>query len=381
MILNDVDVAKRRIAKFEQRYGTPNLYLAYHAAFPLALTPDLLYRLWHTFQSKALRIPWIAVANLLLSNLCREVESELYEMDLSVRQELLRRLRDDPQFGDRRIQQLSKFLIEYTEQQLRLNSNDPDIQEFAKAQRWTALAYKDPDYAARELASTYRDVMLSVASSTSRKRAELMRLAAFLEVSEEHFQADKFMSLRVYAHSMADLARGQIDKAAAQLSEVTDEEGQVRVNNVILPVPEPIKAKQAAFKPRRPPLTREEYRNRQAFLSKVKDFWVEGVLKQSVHNRALIELGLKERPDAVESHWGLEWNLPNQQRQTLPAGTKAIDKLDELGTGRRLLILGEPGSGKTITLLELARDLIARAEEGTFSISPGKFKSGRTRKE
>ena len=366
MILNDVDIAKRRIAKFEERFGTPHLYLAYHAAFPLALTSDLLYRLWHTFQrnvpGKALGIPWIAVANLLLSNLCREVGSELYEMDLAVRQELLRRLRDDPQFGDTRIRKLSQFLIEYTEQQLRLNSNDPDIQEFAKAQRWTALAYTDPDYAARELASTYRDVMLSVASSTSRKRAELMRLAAFLEVSEEHFKADKFMSLRVYARSMADLAREQTDKAAAQLSEVTDEEGQIRVNNVILPVSDLIKNTRTAFQRPRPALTREGYRNRQALLSKVKNFWVEGVLKQSVHNRTLIELGLEERPDAVESHWGLEWNLPNQQGQTLPAGTKAIDKLDELGTGRRLLILGEPGSGKTITLLELARDLIARAE-------------------
>jgi DNA polymerase III delta prime subunit len=39
-----------------------------------------------------------------------------------------------------------------------------------------------------------------------------------------------------------------------------------------------------------------------------------------------------------------------------------IDKFDELGTGRTLLILGEPGSGKTTALLELARDLLMDAQ-------------------
>ena len=33
------------------------------------------------------------------------------------------------------------------------------------------------------------------------------------------------------------------------------------------------------------------------------------------------------------------------------------------GTGRALLILGEPGSGKTVTLLELARAVLLRAYE------------------
>ena len=32
--------------------------------------------------------------------------------------------------------------------------------------------------------------------------------------------------------------------------------------------------------------------------------------------------------------------------------------------GRTLLILGEPGAGKTTTLLELTRDLLNRAEQG-----------------
>src|SRR5206468_1111400 len=40
------------------------------------------------------------------------------------------------------------------------------------------------------------------------------------------------------------------------------------------------------------------------------------------------------------------------------------------GTGRALLILGEPGAGKTVTLLELARDLIDRFEKNPAHSAP-----------
>jgi hypothetical protein len=81
--------AIERIDAFGRRFTPAHLNLAYHAAFPLALTPDLLYRLRdYPFQPK-LQIPWIAVADLLLSGLCYEVGQELYEMDMTVRQVLL----------------------------------------------------------------------------------------------------------------------------------------------------------------------------------------------------------------------------------------------------------------------------------------------------
>ncbi|GJD21959.1 hypothetical protein RIVM261_069150 [Rivularia sp. IAM M-261] len=40
------EIVQQRIKFFERRFGKAHLFLAYHAAFPLALTPDLLYRLW-----------------------------------------------------------------------------------------------------------------------------------------------------------------------------------------------------------------------------------------------------------------------------------------------------------------------------------------------
>jgi hypothetical protein len=36
------EMAARRIATFRARFGEAHLYFAWHAAFPLTLTPDLL---------------------------------------------------------------------------------------------------------------------------------------------------------------------------------------------------------------------------------------------------------------------------------------------------------------------------------------------------
>ncbi|MEI6428718.1 MAG: NACHT domain-containing protein [Pseudanabaena sp. ELA607] len=110
-------------------------------------------------------------------------------------------------------------------------------------------------------------------------------------------------------------------------------------------------------------MSRQELRNRKALLNNVRTAWVEGVLEKSLHEQIPIVLGLEKRPSAVASPWNLDLINPDKSCQPLPAGTPVIDVFDKLGEGGTLLILGEPGSGKTITLLQLARDLIARAEE------------------
>ena len=101
-------------------------------------------------------------------------------------------------------------------------------------------------------------------------------------------------------------------------------------------------------------------RNRRAMLELVKNTWVKGVLEQSLHGAAMIELGLEERADAVERPWDMVLQTPDQPNRPLLRGTKIADVFDDMN--RALLILGEPGSGKTTMLLELARDTIARAE-------------------
>jgi DNA polymerase III delta prime subunit len=111
-------------------------------------------------------------------------------------------------------------------------------------------------------------------------------------------------------------------------------------------------------------LTPQQVKNRQAILNKVRNFWIKGVLETSLHDQVLIELGLEERADAVASFWNMELETVGEAQKPLPKGTKVISIFDQMGEGRTLLILGEPGAGKTITLLELTRDLVNRAEQG-----------------
>ncbi len=111
------------------------------------------------------------------------------------------------------------------------------------------------------------------------------------------------------------------------------------------------------------PLTQQEYRKRNVLLNRVKKFWIEDVLEKSLHVRALIELGLEERLDAVDRPFSGVQELPDETRKTLPAGTGMTQVFNQMGEGRTLLILGEPGAGKTTMLLKLLQNLIARIEE------------------
>ena len=96
----------------------------------------------------------------------------------------------------------------------------------------------------------------------------------------------------------------------------------------------------------------------------VENFWVKGILEKSLYGTALLDLGIKEDPDAVKTYpWAIKREV---NKETLPAGTSMLEIFQEIGMGRSLLILGAPGSGKTTMLLELTRQLIERArEDGT----------------
>ena len=151
------EMASARIAAFRRRFNSEAYYhFAQHAAFPLALTPDLLYQLRAHFQhditGKKLNIPWIAIADLLLSPICEETDSgyELYEMDVSIRAQLLKELQDSPRFGPERMKQLAYFLLDYIQEQIR--DPDPTTLDLIQGQTWTSLAYVKPDQIARELA-------------------------------------------------------------------------------------------------------------------------------------------------------------------------------------------------------------------------------------
>lgn len=102
------------------------------------------------------------------------------------------------------------------------------------------------------------------------------------------------------------------------------------------------------------------HQNRKHLLQRVRTIWIEGLLEHSLHQEVLLTLGLHEQPDAIENPWDLAVQEVGQEEHTLPMGTQIVDVYNN--TAGELLILGEPGAGKTTLLLELARELLQRAE-------------------
>lgn len=110
-------------------------------------------------------------------------------------------------------------------------------------------------------------------------------------------------------------------------------------------------------------------RYRQAMLQQVKNFWIDGVLKQSLYSEVLIELDIQERPDAVDRPWDLLFQTYEKTgTRLLSSHGKIVEIFD--AANQAMLILGEPGSGKTTTLLELCQALIERAEKNSKHALP-----------
>ena len=114
-----------------------------------------------------------------------------------------------------------------------------------------------------------------------------------------------------------------------------------------------------------PSISADEPRSRDEhiLLRKVKTFWIEGVLENSLYGAALIELDKKYRPEYLDYPWEMVVQRFDSEDQVLPKDKGIIEVFDE--ANEALLILGEPGSGKTTMLLELARTLISRTEQDT----------------
>lgn len=109
-----------------------------------------------------------------------------------------------------------------------------------------------------------------------------------------------------------------------------------------------------------PKRTTLNQRHREQLIKQVRLDWIDGVLDQSLYKVARIELGLSERPDFVEQPLHTVFRIPDQIPRALPANIPISQMFDEQAGA--MLILGSPGTGKTTLLLELARDLLVRAE-------------------
>ncbi|WP_420645045.1 CHAT domain-containing protein [Candidatus Leptofilum sp.] len=229
------------IDRFINRFGTVHghLEMAYHAALPLALTPDLLYLIWANFRSDAkgqpLNMQWVTVADLILSSLCREIRHETYVMETAVRQELLNGMAEDERFGPEYILRLGQFIQHYASQYIQ--SDIPSLRQFAQAQVWAAQAYTEPDRLLENLAGQY---------SQQPDEAETMRLADLLEIFSEPLNLDwvptkvdtlvNFDRLQTFGEGLAKFDRGYQQEAIRQLRRLLGPSRELHIGSVPLPV-------------------------------------------------------------------------------------------------------------------------------------------------
>jgi DNA polymerase III delta prime subunit len=86
-------------------------------------------------------------------------------------------------------------------------------------------------------------------------------------------------------------------------------------------------------------------------------------LAQSLHEAVLINLGKEAQPDRVKRPWEREIKIGTKPAVVLPEDRTIVQVFDDSEIGGKLLILGQPGAGKTTELLELAKTLVERAWE------------------
>ncbi len=104
-------------------------------------------------------------------------------------------------------------------------------------------------------------------------------------------------------------------------------------------------------------------------LKKVKDA-VLLRLEQSLHSAVFIHLGKQSQPQRVRRLLDAEVKIGSKPPEALPAETTILEAFDRRDIAGKLLILGEPGAGKTTTMLDLAKALCDRAEQDATAPIP-----------
>jgi len=108
---------------------------------------------------------------------------------------------------------------------------------------------------------------------------------------------------------------------------------------------------------------------------KMRTIWIDDFLARSLERIVPVQLGFRERRDAISGP--LRLVVPGDSSIELDKGTGIVEIFRLARTGRRLVVLGEPGAGKTTQLLRLAEHLLdddAGPVPIVLSLSTGSWK-------
>ena len=118
-------------------------------------------------------------------------------------------------------------------------------------------------------------------------------------------------------------------------------------------------------------MNEQERQNRAVMLERVRTVWLQGVLEESLHGGEIIDLGFAYRPAALGDSGVPSWQQAAEYDYLLPLGTTIADVFSAAECV--LLVLGEPGAGKTTMLLQLVSRLLAEAEADPSCPMPAVF--------
>ncbi|WP_430013913.1 formylglycine-generating enzyme family protein [Microcystis ichthyoblabe FBCC-A1114] len=199
-----------RLRLFEKENELNTRELAKRAAFPLGLSPNLLYYL-RQHQDKNNQAPWYAIADILLSSLVRKIDRELYEMSPDVRKLLLEKLTPEE------LKSLAYQLQTYIQEQI---GDYCSKSVYWQNQQWLALAYLKPSQAVNEI----KQVLAEAIKNNNRVR--LVRLTALLENISAAL-AD-YEPLLLLNKTIAAYSRGDLNPVGNVLQLSPEDEGTLQ---------------------------------------------------------------------------------------------------------------------------------------------------------
>jgi hypothetical protein len=199
-------LAHERIERFVRRFGAAYRRLAWHAALPLILTPELLGYLRQRFLSGRDGVPWIGVADLLLSDLCRPVGYEQFALDQDVRVLLIAEMR--AALDQETLRETACLLLNY------LGQLDPRAAGLGadelQAEQWSAMVYlaEHRKEAAHQITVALGEGLTAVAAEAVPALPPNTELARLLRVTEQLApQLAEHQELLDYAAEIAHLLR------------------------------------------------------------------------------------------------------------------------------------------------------------------------------